>query len=105
MNRERKTIKAMIKIYCRYNHRCKEGICSDCNELLDYAFKRLDKCPFQENKTTCGKCRIHCYKPVMREKIKKVMRYSGPKMLYFHPVLAFYHFIDGFRKTAEKKRS
>ncbi len=103
INREKKTVEATIKIYCRKNHGKKNEICFDCKELLDYAFKRLDKCPFQEGKTTCGKCKIHCYKPVMREKIKHVMRYSGPKMAYLHPLLALYHFIDSFRKTAAKQ--
>jgi hypothetical protein len=42
---------------------------------------------------------MHCYKPAMREKIKDVMRYSGPRMSYRHPLLALFHFFDGFRKA------
>jgi hypothetical protein len=62
---------------------------------------RLDRCPFQENKSTCGKCLVHCYQPQMREKVKKVMKYSGPRMLLHHPVLALHHVFDG-RKKPEK---
>jgi hypothetical protein len=36
----------------------------------------------------------------MKEKIRAVMRYAGPLMIYRHPILALFHFIDGFRKEA-----
>ncbi|MFQ6044511.1 MAG: nitrous oxide-stimulated promoter family protein [Candidatus Poribacteria bacterium] len=98
IRREYKTIAAMIHLYCRSQHKTKGALCFECKELLAYAQVRLDKCPFQGNKTTCAKCPVHCYKPVMREKVRTVMRYAGPRMLYRHPVLALFHFIDGFRK-------
>jgi len=41
---------------------------------------------------------VHCFKPVMRDKIKAVMRYSGPRMLRTHPILAMNHFIDRSRE-------
>ncbi len=97
MAREGKTIKVMIDMYCRGHHRGSK-LCSECGELLDHALERLNKCPFQEGKTTCVKCPVHCYKPAMREKARVVMRYSGPRMAYRHPVLALFHFIDGARK-------
>jgi hypothetical protein len=30
----------------------------------------------------------------MREKIKAVMRYAGPRMIYRHPILAGKHFLN-----------
>ncbi|NBJ17032.1 MAG: nitrous oxide-stimulated promoter family protein [Dehalobacter sp. 4CP] len=54
----------------------------------------IEKCIFDEKKPICAKCKIHCYKAEMRQEIKKVMRYSGSKMLIKHPILALYHFID-----------
>jgi len=107
IKREKKTIEAMLRIYCKNHHGTKGELCSECNELLEYAKTRLDKCPFQENKSTCGKCLIHCYQPQMREKVKKVMKYSGPRMLLHHPLLAIRHVIDGRKKpekTAKKTR-
>jgi hypothetical protein len=98
ITREKKTIEAMVHIYCKNHHEGKTELCPECSELLEYAKMRLDKCPFQEKKTTCGKCLIHCYQPQMREKVKKVMRYSGPRMLLHHPVLAMHHAVDGFKK-------
>jgi len=100
MTRERKTVEAMINIYCHGKHGTRGELCAECGEVLDYANKRLEKCPFQEGKTTCGKCFIHCYKPAMKEKIRVVMQYAGPRMISRHPVLALFHFIDGFRKEA-----
>jgi hypothetical protein len=98
IGREKKTVEAMIHISCHNLHQTKKDLCHECRKLLEYAQSRLNKCPFQEKKTTCANCRTHCYKPVMRERIKEVMRYSGPRMTSRHPILAFYHFLDGFRK-------
>jgi hypothetical protein len=98
MIREKRTVEAMLRVYCHGMHKTRDGLCNECRELLDYAGKRLDRCPFQENKTTCANCRVHCYKPTMRVQIKTVMRYAGPRMIYHHPVLAIFHFVDGFKK-------
>jgi hypothetical protein len=98
MARELKTVEAMIDLYCHHQHGPSNGLCPGCEALRDYARQRLQKCPFQENKTTCAKCPIHCYKPELREQIRAVMRYAGPRMLYHHPVLALQHLADGRRK-------
>jgi hypothetical protein len=96
--REKRTIEAMIALYCRDNHRTTTSLCEECTALLQYARLRLDKRPFGENKPTCARCPIHCYKPDMREETKRVMRYSGPRMLLRHPILAIGHLLDGFKK-------
>lgn len=96
--RERKTIEVMVEMYCNNYHKTGGELCPDCNELLDYTASRLDKYPLQENKPTCAKCPIHCYKPLMREKIRSVMRYSGPRLIGRHPVLALFHFANSLRK-------
>ncbi|MDD4592642.1 MAG: nitrous oxide-stimulated promoter family protein [Parabacteroides sp.] len=62
-------------------------LCPECQQLLEYAGHRLDKCPYGENKPVCGRCPIHCYKPEKREAVRQVMRYSGPRMLWRSPVL------------------
>jgi hypothetical protein len=98
MNRERETINTMIRIYCSGRHgKSGRDLCGQCEVLKAYANKRLDLCPFREHKTTCARCRVHCYTPEMRETVKQVMRYAGPKMTWQHPLLALLHFIDGFR--------
>ncbi|HUK51210.1 MAG TPA: nitrous oxide-stimulated promoter family protein [Terriglobales bacterium] len=95
--REKKTIAAMITIYCLGKHGG-EKLCPQCNELLGYCNKRLDLCPFKEEKPTCLNCSIHCYNAQMRERIRPVMHYAGPYLLLRNPVLAIQHLADGRRK-------
>ena len=111
MKREQKTVEYMIGIYCRDHHHPKvkdpsrgNKLCVECTDLVEYARFRLKNCPFQENKTTCGNCPIHCYKPKMREKIREVMRYAGPRMTRHHPLLAIGHMIDGLKKKPGPKK-
>ncbi len=96
--RERRTVEAMIGLYCHDHHGTRAEVCAACQSLMDYAGERLAKCPFQENKTVCAKCRVHCYKAVQREQIRVVMRYAGPRMLRRHPLMALQHLWDGRRK-------
>ena len=99
--REKRIVSEMIALYCHKKHGTKGRICDDCAALDAYARMRSDKCPFMETKTFCSNCRVHCYKPDMRERIRGVMRFSGPRMLTVHPVLAVRHVIESKR---EKKR-
>lgn len=101
IKRERRTITAMIRIYCRDQHVQSVGLCAACEELRDYAMQRLDRCVYGNEKPTCANCPIHCYKKDRREQIRVVMRYAGPKMLLKHPLLAVWHLLDGKRKTPE----
>ena len=84
---EKRTVSHMIELWCRMSHGGKD-LCSECRELLDYSLARLDHCKFGEAKTKCHKCPVHCYRPDMRDKIRKVMRFSGPRMLFPHPLEA-----------------
>ncbi len=92
--RERHTIKVMIEMYCRRYHHPKETLCNECRALINYAMQRIEKCPFRADKPACAKCSIHCYKAHMKEQVIRIMRYSGPRMMMYHPVLAMWHFID-----------
>ena len=104
INRERKTIKVMVEMYCKAHHNMPENkLCAECSALLDYAVARIDKCHFIEDKPTCLKCPVHCYRQEQREQVRRIMRYSGPRMLFAHPVLAVLHLIDGARKFKTPK--
>jgi Nitrous oxide-stimulated promoter len=102
--RERKTINAMIAIFCRDQHAPAEGLCPECSALSAYAEQRLDNCPFGDDKPTCAKCPIHCYKPAAREEIRTVMRYAGPRMLFRRPVLAIFHLLEGRKEPPAPPR-
>lgn len=98
VNHQKRTVEVMIKLYCNKNHHTKGQLCTECTELKEYALKRLDSCRFGDNKPNCGQCKIHCYKKDMKEKIIKVMRYSGPRMIIYHPLMAMEHLISKIKK-------
>jgi hypothetical protein len=114
--REEKTIAAMIALYCRDHHEVAtpddaaddaapgdSGLCAECAELLDYARLRLEKCRYGAGKPTCANCTAHCYRPEMRERVRVVMRHSGPRMLKRHPLLAVAHLVDGRTTPGEDR--
>jgi hypothetical protein len=104
LRREEKTIRVMIALYCRHHH---DGVgrvsdpepsratpCEECAALLTYARLKLAGCRFGGRKPTCARCTVHCYRRDMRERIRVVMRYSGPRMITRHPLLALAHLLD-----------
>ena len=103
LQREWKTVAAMVRFYCRDHHDPEANLCPKCQELLDYAGLRLDRCRFGHEKPTCARCPVHCYQKTRREEMKAVMRYAGPRMLWEHPILSLRHWVDGFRKAPQMK--
>ncbi|MBW2659601.1 MAG: nitrous oxide-stimulated promoter family protein [Deltaproteobacteria bacterium] len=99
LQKEFNTIKTMVKLFCKDHHQPEDQICEECSELVNYAGERLRNCPFHDNKSTCGKCSIHCYRKDMQEKIIAIMRYAGPRMAWKHPVIALQHFINSRKKS------
>ena len=69
--------------------------------MLSYADQRLANCPFGEDKPACNLCQVHCYSATQRERVKAVMRYSGPRMLWRHPILSLYHLLDKRREAPD----
>lgn len=93
IQQEKETIKLMINLYCRKQHGHQSSLCNDCSELQEYALKRLTMCRYGEDKTTCALCPRHCYRSDYKERIRIVMRYSGPRMMLYHPIHAIKHFL------------
>ncbi|MBP3470278.1 MAG: nitrous oxide-stimulated promoter family protein [Lachnospiraceae bacterium] len=98
-DREKEVVSLMIRLYCRKKHHTGKVLCPECAGLESYARERSDKCPFMETKTFCLNCKVHCYKPEMREKIREVMRFSGPRMIFYHPVMAVRHVIESKKES------
>lgn len=130
--REQEIVSQMIALYCKGNHsahrsvslrggemrQVREGaalrerdsgerrdFCPECAELEAYAHARSERCPFMEEKTFCSNCTVHCYRPEMRERIRTVMRYAGPRMLFHHPVMAIRHMIESQRERRRIRSS
>jgi hypothetical protein len=96
-NREARTIRNMVGLYCRDRHGHTPDLCDDCAGLVSYALGKLERCPWGENKPVCARCTIHCYEKSLRARIGQVMRYAGPKMIRHHPVLAIFHLLQKYR--------
>lgn len=100
LKREFETMQRMVEIYCADHHATgRSAPCGHCREFLDYAGRRLEKCPYGEGKPTCAKCPIHCYKRAQREQARAIMRYAGPRMARRHPWLALTHVFDKLRRV------
>lgn len=93
IKREKLVVGQMVRLYCRHHHAPTTGgtLCPECAALLQYAHARLSRCRFGEEKTTCKRCPIHCYRPDMKQRISQVMRWAGPRMLLYHPLAALRH--------------
>lgn len=80
IEKEMKIMTRFVQVYCNAHHGTdKRAVCDDCDELLKYTARRLEKCPY-DPKPKCKDCETHCFKPAFRERIKNIMRYSG---MYF----------------------
>lgn len=98
LQREFRTMQCMVEIWCADHHGATRP-CGECRAFLDYAARRLEKCPYGEAKPTCAKCPIHCYKRAQREQAREIMRYAGPRMTFRHPWLSLLHLLDKVRKV------
>lgn len=98
IDEEKRELDFMIRIYCRKNHDNK-NLCNECKELREYAFIRLEHCRYGKNKSSCNKCPTPCYKKEKREQIRNVMRFSGPRMIFYHPAIAIKHLLSDLAST------
>ena len=105
--REQRVLEEMIRLYCRKQHPEQNGpggaCCPDCQALLDYAKSRSQKCPFMKEKTFCSNCKVQCYKPEMRQRIRQVMAFSGPRMLLYHPGMAIWHLVCRLQNKRKRR--
>ena len=109
---EMEVMETIIGIYCRGHHhanRCatsesEPSLCPDCRRLLTYARSRITACPRMDVKSFCSACPVHCYSREMREKIREVMRWSGPRMLLHHPLMTLHHMWIDYRSRRREKK-
>ena len=101
--REQRALEAMMRMYCGHHH-VDTPLCPECAELADYARRRLERCVFGDAKPTCANCLVHCYKAEMRERVRVMMRWAGPRMLFRHPIMGVRHLLDGKRPAPKLPR-
>lgn len=92
-SQEKALFEIMTKIHCKgQHHKTHSILCTSCQEMVVYAWDRIDHCPHGAKKPFCSKCTIHCFQPLFRERVKTMMRYSGPRMIFYAPKVALQHF-------------
>lgn len=97
LKNQQNQIEIMITMYCKKYHTSKDILCDKCKNLLNYANKKVSNCPYIENKPNCKNCPTKCYNKDMQKDIIKVMRYSGPRLIFSHPIMAIDHIINLLR--------
>ena len=83
---KKEIISLMVKLYCQKKHTDKI-LCPQCKDLLNYCFERLESCPEKLDNFFCNNCQINCFAQKQQDEIRKVMRFAGPRMLFYHPPL------------------
>jgi hypothetical protein len=87
---EKEILCKMIFVYCK-GHKHGKVPCEECSELTEYSLRRLESCRFGDDKRFCSKCTVHCYEPDTRRRIREVMKYSGPRILFYYPLASVKH--------------
>lgn len=89
---EKRVVSRMIRLYCQRRLGL-ESLTEEYRALESYAHRRLDGCKFGDAKPACKRCKIHCYRPDMRDKIRAIMRWAGPRMILYDPIAAIRHLL------------
>ena len=87
---EKQIVCKMIGLYCRHRLH-QDTLPEEYQHLADFACRRLDYCRYGEKKTACKDCPTHCYAPKERAQIREVMRWVGPRMIFYSPKDAVVH--------------
>ena len=93
----------MIDLFARKNDTYST---EEIGELKAYVKERLISCKNRPNKPFCSYCKIHCYKPKMRDMIREIMRFSGPRFIFYRPYESIKHLLHKssfIRNFASKK--
>ena len=102
MNKDRRTLEAIGRIYCSAHHggpKDEAGLCPSCRETVESTFARAAACPFG-HEDNCQDCTVHCQRGEARERIRAMMRYAAPRMTFRHPLMTF----DYLRKKTQASR-
>ncbi|MCX8116781.1 MAG: nitrous oxide-stimulated promoter family protein [Desulfobacterota bacterium] len=105
-----RTLMRFVEIYCRENHDGERApfsfrlydlktihekeifLCPDCQRLLTYGLTMRLRCPY-DPKPMCKKCQTQCYKGDYKEKIRKIMKFSGMYLIKHGRVDLLFHYL------------
>lgn len=100
--KDRRTLEAIGLIYCRaHHHDCAKdatGLCPDCREAIEGTLDRTLHCP-SNHQGNCQDCSIHCQRGEAQQRIKAIMAYAAPRMLWRHPLMTVEYLRKKLRKA------
>lgn len=100
--KERRLLSCMVAYYCRKNHGNRVRLCPECADV-DRFIRQRCHCPRQEATRLCRSCPAQCGRPELKEKLRRMVRYACPRMLFRHPVTVSRYVAAARReKKAEK---
>ena len=67
-------------------------LCESCSELLSYGMRKRFRCPHNP-KPMCKKCDTQCYNRKYRQKVREVMKFSGPYLIRRGRLDLLYHYL------------
>lgn len=96
IDQEKETFLEMVTLYCR--HRLKAmSVPEPYEQLVNYAYKRLERCRWGTKKPNCHQCRVHCYAPDKRQQVREIMKWAGPRMIIYAPIKAMRYLINSMK--------
>ena len=94
LDRERRTMAAQLRIYCRERHGDGQELCVVCAELQRYTAEQMAHCVLHPEKPTCTTCSFRCYEPPRQVRIRAVVHHVGLRLFWRYPLLAIWHRFD-----------
>ncbi|MDO5048012.1 MAG: nitrous oxide-stimulated promoter family protein [Anaerococcus sp.] len=99
LSRQYEVVCQMIDLYHRHNDTYEDY---EIDSLKAYVKARLFSCRYGEDKPFCSHCKTHCYRKNEREAIRRVMRFSGPRFIFYRPRLSLLHALGTFKFSIKK---
>lgn len=95
------TLEAMAQIYCDAHHigmnKDAVNLCIECREAVIATLNRTQVCP-NGHIHNCQDCDIKCQRGDGQSRIKAIMAYSAPRMLWRHPLMTFTYLRKKFQR-------
>lgn len=100
IQRDLRTLQAMGSIYCGAHHagvsKDAAGLCEECAATIKFTHDRASACPY-DHRGNCKDCAIKCNRGDQKERIKAIMRYAAPRMLFKHPLMTLEYVVKKLR--------
>ena len=101
--KDRAILEAIGTIYCRAHHaECAQdaaGLCPECREVVETTLAKAQTCPYGHS-GNCQDCDTQCQRGTSKQRVKAMMRYAAPRMVYRHPLMTLSYVSKKFKKRA-----